>query len=50
MLRVCVIGAGASGLVAARELIKAGFEPIVYERHRSEVTKKSFSGNSGKET
>ena len=36
-MRVAVIGAGAAGLVACRELVKAGFKPRVFERHASEV-------------
>jgi cation diffusion facilitator CzcD-associated flavoprotein CzcO len=32
-VRVCVIGAGASGLVAAKKLLDAGLDPVVYERN-----------------
>ena len=28
----CVIGAGAAGLVAARELLREGHRPTVYEQ------------------
>lgn len=31
-MRVCVIGAGASGLPAAKKLLDAGLEPAVFER------------------
>lgn len=30
--RACVVGAGASGLCAARHLLAAGFETVVLER------------------
>jgi thioredoxin reductase len=30
-IRVCIIGAGASGLCAARHVIKAGLAPVVFE-------------------
>jgi cation diffusion facilitator CzcD-associated flavoprotein CzcO len=32
-VRVCVIGAGASGLVAAKKLLDAGIEPVLFERN-----------------
>lgn len=32
-MRVCVIGAGASGLVAAKKLLDVGIEPVVHERN-----------------
>jgi cation diffusion facilitator CzcD-associated flavoprotein CzcO len=32
-VRVCVIGAGACGLVAAKKLLDQGVEPVVYERN-----------------
>ncbi|MDG1234077.1 MAG: NAD(P)-binding domain-containing protein [Pseudomonadales bacterium] len=31
--RVCVVGAGPSGLIMARSLMRAGAEVVVYERH-----------------
>ncbi|MES1244226.1 MAG: NAD(P)-binding domain-containing protein [Acidobacteriota bacterium] len=32
-MRVCIIGAGACGLVAAKKLLDQGVEPVVYERN-----------------
>lgn len=32
-MRICVIGAGASGLVAAKKLLDQGLDPQVYERN-----------------
>lgn len=32
-MRVCVIGAGASGLVAAKKLLDAGLSPSIYEKN-----------------
>jgi len=31
-MRICVIGAGASGLAAAKKLVDQGLAPTVYER------------------
>ncbi|CAN7937601.1 unnamed protein product [Ixodes hexagonus] len=31
-LRICIIGAGSSGLTSARQMLDEGFEPVLYER------------------
>ena len=33
MVKVCIVGAGLSGLTVAHELIEKGFEVVVYEKH-----------------
>ena len=35
MVKVCVVGAGLSGLTVAHELIEKGFEVDVYEKHHT---------------
>ena len=35
MVKVCVVGAGLSGLTVAHELIEKGFEVVVYEKHHT---------------
>ncbi|EEC13546.1 dimethylaniline monooxygenase, putative [Ixodes scapularis] len=30
-LRVCIVGGGSSGILAARQMIDEGFEPVIYE-------------------
>ncbi|XP_029843021.2 flavin-containing monooxygenase 5 [Ixodes scapularis] len=34
-LRICIIGAGSSGLVSARQMLDEGFDPVIYERSTS---------------
>ena len=35
MVKVCVVGAGLSGLTVAHELIEKGFDVDVYEKHHT---------------
>lgn len=31
-LRVCIVGAGATGLCSAHHMLNEGFEPVIFER------------------
>lgn len=31
-LRICVVGAGPSGLTSARQMLDEGFEPVIFEK------------------
>jgi len=45
--RIAVIGAGPSGLAAARQLVAAGFEPVVFEQQGDVGGNWLFSGEPG---
>lgn len=45
--RVCVIGAGPSGLAAAKKLVDAGFDPVVYEQNAEVGGNWLFTGEPG---